>query len=125
MPDYIHDLAQSIGGKLDGVGCEMVFRDTYDIVLNHANINSIEEKTFGSVLARESEMVYEFTDFKNTMEDYVNNRIHDLFGLTYLEFISLPVHYKNKMVEYAFELNKDRNTKQDAINNELAALAKS
>ncbi len=54
-----------------------------------------------------------------SMKNYARSGIKQIFGLTYLEYISMPVDYISSMMEISTEMLKTRNNALSDIESEL------
>ena len=117
LDEYVSGLFEKVR-QADEVTVKLVLRQLYETefgIFDHISYN--KERPLSGVAMFEAENVDSDNALDNVMATYIDKRIKDTFGLSFIEYVSLPRNYIIKMLELC-----DRETTKK--NNALADVEK-
>ncbi len=90
--------------KLDSIDAQIVMRDLYEKefgIYDHAKIN--RNRPLASVAFHPAENINDYSLLEESMRTYISKGIKDKFGLSYTEFLELPLDIIEIMIRIGDE----------------------
>lgn len=108
-------------GRLSSVGSQIVMSYVYDVTFGIHNHGPVVEP-LAQVLMNKKEMYGPNTPHTKSMRDFRRYRIHETFGITWLDWLELPLETAEDMIVICKESMDQESVIQNQAANELKSL---
>lgn len=106
--------------QLDAVDAKVVMREMYETRFGiHNHLNKFSKRPLASVAFHGAENTIKDSMLEETLKTYANRNIKDIFGLTVLEFLELPMDVVSLMLDIADQISAKKEGDIDGIQRDL------